>query len=890
MIQKKCKTSLFTALIILMFGIFSFGGAFAQETTDVPKGPAPSTNATEIEGPVPAFQEPPAVEEPMLRPNHPPMDKIPPMPMPEQPKDEGLPPASMGPGAIVTYNAETKESTEVTALAADGLVLRDGYSGAYGDAGTEMVPAGFGTMSQIANTQDHPWRMNVKLVIRMGTSWYNCSGSMIDAETVLTAGHCVYDYGGYGWANEIWVYPGWDGVGNEWSAPNSIVNPYGYGHSTFFGTTNAWLTSGDHNGDVGTIAITRSVGTITGWFGLAGGGTCAQRLAQSWNNASYPGEYCASGLHTGREMYYWYGPFDWCGDTYNWLRLYTTPGCFTAVWGGMSGSGAYYIDGSNRYIHAVCTTSDRAYNADYTRQYQWWVDWLNNTFIPSYARGSVFDLQALDVNAAPATIPAGTSTTLLNHLAVNPTNGASASSGPWTFRVYLSADDNISAADTLLSTQFYSWSFGAMGSVTVNMAQVTIPANTPVGNYWLGLIYDCATDGNCANNETDGWDAVPIQVIATYALTVSKTGTGSGTVTSSPAGINCGTDCTELYNSGTVVTLTAAAATGSSFAGWSGACTGTGTCTVTMNAAKSVTATFNLNQYTLTVSKAGTGSGTVTSSPAGINCGTDCTEPYNYNTVVTLTAAAATGSSFAGWSGACTGTGTCTVTMNAAKSVTATFNLNQYTLTVSKAGTGSGTVTSSPAGINCGADCTEPYNYNTVVTLTAAAATGSSFAGWSGACTGTGTCTVTMNAAKSVTATFNLTLPNVSVILVPDSTSIPRGGTLGYTVKATNNTSTSQTFQYWTYVILPNGSRYPVTGELFGPVTVTLSPGQVRSAHLTHGIPTSAPLGTYTYYGQVGPYPTIWDSDSFNFTVTSTLAPQGETRKGWELLENGLTK
>src|SRR3990167_10627051 len=213
------------------------------------------------------------------------------------------------------------------------------------------------------------------------------------------------------------------------------------------------------------------------------------------------------------------------------------------------------------------------------------------------------------------------------------------------------------------------------------MAQVTIPVGTPAGNYWLGLIYDCATDGNCANNETDGWDAVPIQVIATYALTVSKTGTGSGTVTSSPAGINCGTDCTELYNSGTVVTLTAAAATGSSFAGWSGACTGTGTCTVTMNA------------------------------------------------------------------------------------------------------------------------------------------------------------------AKSVTATFNLTLPNVSVILVPDSTSIPRGGTLGYTVTGTNNTTSSQTFQYWTYVTLPNGNRYPPSGELFGPVTVTLSAGQTRSAHLTHGIPTSAPLG-----------------------------------------------
>ena len=77
------------------------------------------------------------------------------------------------------------------------------------------------------------------------------------------------------------------------------------------------------------------------------------------------------------------------------------------------------------------------------------------------------------------------------------------------------------------------------------------------------------------------------------------------------------------------------------------------------------------------------------------------------------------------------------------------------TLTVSKTGTGSGTVTSSPAGIDCGADCSESYNYNTVVTLSAAAAAGSTFTGWSGSgCSGTRTCVVTMDAAKSVTATF----------------------------------------------------------------------------------------------------------------------------------------
>jgi hypothetical protein len=86
-----------------------------------------------------------------------------------------------------------------------------------------------------------------------------------------------------------------------------------------------------------------------------------------------------------------------------------------------------------------------------------------------------------------------------------------------------------------------------------------------------------------------------------------------------------------------------------------------------------------------------------------------------------------------------------------------------FTLTVTKAGSGSGTVTSSPAGVNCGSDCSESYASGTNVTLTAAPAAGSTFAGWSGACSGTGSCAVTMSSARSVTATFNPTTPVVTI-------------------------------------------------------------------------------------------------------------------------------
>ncbi len=90
-----------------------------------------------------------------------------------------------------------------------------------------------------------------------------------------------------------------------------------------------------------------------------------------------------------------------------------------------------------------------------------------------------------------------------------------------------------------------------------------------------------------------------------YTLTVTKTGEGTGTVTSNPAGINCGTDCTKSYTSGTSVTLTAAADAGSAFAGWSGgtgsasSCSGTGDCTFNITADSGVTATFSLT-YSIT--------------------------------------------------------------------------------------------------------------------------------------------------------------------------------------------------------------------------------------------------------------------------------------------------
>ena len=223
------------------------------------------------------------------------------------------------------------------------------------------------------------------------------------------------------------------------------------------------------------------------------------------------------------------------------------------------------------------------------------------------------------------------------------------------------------------------------------------------------------------------------------------------------------------------VFITVAAEPGSKFTGWKventefEGCVGTfATCapyvepSETGSGEAKVIATFELNPLvSLTINPAGTGEGKVECKVNG-SAAKACAAEYPEGTELALVAAPKAGSEFAGFSAgtgsatACTGS-PCEFTIEEDSVVTATFDLeppSEFALTVVPAGSGSGTVTSAPAGINCGIDCSEAYAAGTEVTLTATAASGSTFSGWSGACAGAGACKVTMSQARSVTATF----------------------------------------------------------------------------------------------------------------------------------------
>lgn len=365
-------------------------------------------------------------------------------------------------------------------------------------------------------------------------------------------------------------------------------------------------------------------------------------------------------------------------------------------------------------------------------------------------------------------------------------------------RWYPTDTNNQYTTNATVQNLFSRWMHTGQISGTPIFVQPPKAVNSAGGNL-MGMAYGFAADENPTPQvTTQPQPEVPSKMDQTILYGESNTITfgpwttpsdqptltvslqGQGTVTSSPAGINCGTGCSYAFTQGIPVNLTATPANGHVFSSWSGACTGSSTtCQVTMQSAKNVTAKFTahpLGQFGLTVVVRG--SGTVTGG--GIDCPNTCSQGETANSNVTLKATPSQHMTFTGWSGACTGTSlTCKVTMSQAQTVHANFaSASQYTLSVTS-GTG-GTVTTQPAGIDCGTVCQASFDSGTQVTVDADPAPGYVFISWSGACAGTQTCDLTMDGNQSLKATFAATPPQTYSLTVHDAgsgtvTSTPAG-------------------------------------------------------------------------------------------------------------------
>jgi len=211
------------------------------------------------------------------------------------------------------------------------------------------------------------------------------------------------------------------------------------------------------------------------------------------------------------------------------------------------------------------------------------------------------------------------------------------------------------------------------------------------------------------------------------------------------------------------------------FAGWSGACSGTGACDLAPGTDVSVAATFMAGKpRRLQVSL--NGGGTVRSDPAGIDCPRTCAADFPPGTAVRLEASAPAGWDFAGFGGACTGP-SCTLTLSNDVSAWATFVQRPVNLAVQVSGSGS--VLSRPAGIDCPRVCSATFNAGSDVSLTATPAAGFSFRAFSGACSG-GSCALHLSAETRVEAAF-AAVPTFKVVVVAGGTgrgrvtSVPAG-------------------------------------------------------------------------------------------------------------------
>lgn len=184
------------------------------------------------------------------------------------------------------------------------------------------------------------------------------------------------------------------------------------------------------------------------------------------------------------------------------------------------------------------------------------------------------------------------------------------------------------------------------------------------------------------------------------------------------------------------------------------------------------------------------GQGWVTSSPAGLDCGQTCSASFDPGTQVTLLAQAAPGWHLDRWGGACSGAATCALALVSDTTVSATFApdapppARQHRLVVDLPGSGKGQVGSSPAGLDCPSSCSAAFDDGTLVQLTATASTGSLFDHWTGACSGSAGCAVTLTADLQAAAVFVLAptpafsveeLPQIDGV-VPQPRSMNNGG------------------------------------------------------------------------------------------------------------------
>ncbi len=401
-------------------------------------------------------------------------------------------------------------------------------------AAAAPVPRAATRPSPLLDSLVYPWNTIFKLLVRfhVGSTdyYYVCSAFAAGPFHLVTAGHCVFNWDPNGdgqtndrkWADEIWA---WAAQTDQISPSGVPDRPYGQAKMVYMRSYDGWTQLEQFDHDWGVITLDRRDGDHTGWMGRD------TATASSVHFSGYPVQipYVPSGTLV---QYSGYDVGNVLG--YSCCRLSLN----AYIYGGHSGGPSWRVDDAtgDAFVEGIHSTSNRSGSAtDTYLNAQKRADLLSFQSDDETARPPVpeadlteyqFDTAAKDLLTTSVS-PGGSIQVLYNVF-----NSGFADSGPITVDFYLSNNNSISTNDTLIGSRMLA-GLGPF-SVTNPTATLTVPANQPLGTYYVGWIMSAANPEYSTDDDGAVIGTKTLQVVSGPTPTRTATGTTTPTPTVTP--------------------------------------------------------------------------------------------------------------------------------------------------------------------------------------------------------------------------------------------------------------------------------------------------------------------------------------------------------------------